>query len=84
MKRLLYGDVHPETAMGLNNLAYLLESRGNFDGAATTYREALAVNRKLLGASHPTIALNLSNIAFGNTPRARASRRSTICASRST
>ena len=64
MKRQLYGDTHPETAMGLNNLAYVLELRGNLDAAERRYREALAVYRKLLGDSHPTIAINLSNIAF--------------------
>ena len=43
----------PRPAMGLNNLAYVLEARGKLDDAEAAYREALAINRKLLGDEPP-------------------------------
>ena len=42
----------------------MLEARERYDDAEAAYRPALAINRKLLGESHPTIANNLSNIAY--------------------
>ena len=49
MKRKMLGDAHPELAAGLNNLAFVLETRGDYRGAEQAYRESLAMNRKLLG-----------------------------------
>ena len=64
MKRKLYPDAHFELAAGLNNLAYTREMLGDYRGAEDAYHEALAMNRRRLGASHPEIAANLSNLAF--------------------
>ena len=67
MKRRLLPDPHPDLAAGLNNLAFALESRGDYDGAEKAYRESLAMNRKLLSEDHPDhpeIARNLGNLAF--------------------
>jgi hypothetical protein len=33
MKRKLLGDAHPELAAGLNNLAFVLETKGDYRGA---------------------------------------------------
>ena len=41
MKRKLLGDAHPELAAGLNNLAFVLETRGDYRGAEKAYRESL-------------------------------------------
>jgi tetratricopeptide (TPR) repeat protein len=64
MKRKLYGDMHPETASALNNLAYVFEARGQYRAAETQYREALGIFEKLLPKGHPIIASTLTNLAF--------------------
>lgn len=65
MKRVLYADdVHPEIAMGLNNIAYTLHVEGQYAEAEVLYREAIDMNRKLLGDDHPDVAMALNNLAF--------------------
>lgn len=65
MKRVLYADeIHPEIAMGLNNIAYTLHVEGEFADAEVLYREAIDMNRKLLGDDHPDVAMALNNLAF--------------------
>ena len=48
----------------LNDLAVVLQSRGDFANAETMFREALAVRRQLLGNQNPEVAANLSNLAW--------------------
>ena len=43
-------------ALSLNNLALLLQDRGDLAGAEPLYREALAIRRKALGDEHPAVA----------------------------
>ncbi|HNP62819.1 MAG TPA: tetratricopeptide repeat protein [Woeseiaceae bacterium] len=65
MKRVLYSDApHPEIAMGLNNVAYTLHVEGEYRDAELLYREAIEMNRELLGNDHPDIAMALNNLAF--------------------
>ncbi len=65
MKRVLYSDTaHPEIAMGLNNVAYTLHAEGQYGDAELLYREAIDMNRKLLGDDHPDIAMALNNLSF--------------------
>ncbi len=65
MKRVLYSDApHPEIAMGLNNVAYTLHVEGQYKEAELAYREAIEMNRELLGNDHPDIAMALNNLAF--------------------
>lgn len=65
MKRVLYsGEAHPEVAMGLNNVAYVLQIEGQYDEAEEQYRAAYEMQRQLLGEEHPDIALALNNLAF--------------------
>ena len=65
MKRVLYSDdVHPEIAMGLNNVAFMLHAQGQYDEAEQLYREAIEMNRTLLGGDHPDVAMALNNLAF--------------------
>lgn len=65
MKRVLYSDeAHPEIAMGLNNVAYTLHAEGRYGDAEILYREAIDMNRTLLGEDHPDIAMALNNLAF--------------------
>ncbi len=63
MRRKLLGAEHPDVASSLNNLALLLDAKGDYAGAEPLYREALAMRRKLLGAEHPKVAASLNNLA---------------------
>ena len=51
-------------ATALNNLARLLEAKGHYDGAEPMYREALEIQKKTLGDSHPHVATTLNNLAL--------------------
>ena len=47
------GAEHPDTATSLNNLAYQLQSQGDYAGAKPLYERSLAIREKALGAEHP-------------------------------
>ncbi len=65
MKQVLYaGEAHPEIAMGLNNIAYVLQIEGKYDAAGEMYTAAYDMQRQLLGEDHPDVALALNNLAF--------------------
>lgn len=49
----MYGDEHPDVASSLNALALLLVRRGKRREARKLGREALRINRKMLGSKHP-------------------------------
>ncbi|MBI5605948.1 MAG: TIR domain-containing protein [Deltaproteobacteria bacterium] len=50
------GPDHPATAQSLNNLAVLLQSKGDYDGAETLFRRALAIKERTMD---PTMPLNM-------------------------
>ena len=47
------GEEHPHVATGLNNLALLLQAKGDLTAAEPLYRRALAILKEKLGATHP-------------------------------
>jgi Flp pilus assembly protein TadD len=51
-------------ADSLNNLASLLEAKGDRAEAETLYREVLGMRRKLYGDHHFKVAKSLNNLAF--------------------
>ncbi len=51
-------------AIGLNNLASVKTDRGDLEGAAALYREALARERRRFGDGHPRVALPLFNLGL--------------------
>ena len=51
--RKTLGEGHPEYAIDLNNLAGLLQDKGDYVGAEPLYRDAVAVMEAALGAEHP-------------------------------
>ena len=51
-------------ATGLNNLAALLQAKGDYAGAEPLYRRALAIDEKALGSDHPGLAIDLNNLAL--------------------
>jgi tetratricopeptide (TPR) repeat protein len=58
----ILGPIHPDTALSLNNLGYLLYAQGDFGGARPYFERALAIREKALGADHPDTAITLNNI----------------------
>jgi tetratricopeptide (TPR) repeat protein len=52
-----------DLTLALNNLASTLWTEGKLAEAEATYREALAMSRRLLGEKHPDIASELNNLA---------------------
>ena len=64
MERELRGaDPHPRLADVLNDLGLLRDRNGDYGAAENLFREAIAMNRRLLGAKHPEIAVGLNNLA---------------------
>ncbi|MEW6366294.1 MAG: serine/threonine-protein kinase [Acidobacteriota bacterium] len=59
----LFGRENGDTAMSMNNLGMLLESKGDVAGAEPLYRGALAVLRKVRGDRDLEVASVLNNLA---------------------
>jgi CHAT domain-containing protein/Tfp pilus assembly protein PilF len=64
IREKVLGPDHPGTAKSLNNLALLLRSKDDYDGAEPLYRRALAIMEKALGPDHPETATILNNLAL--------------------
>ena len=64
MRCKLLGDSHPLVARSLNNLAAMLENRGDYEASERLFREALAIWRQQFGDQHPDVALAMWNLAF--------------------
>lgn len=58
-----YGPDHPEAAVALNNLAWLLRSAGRPAAAEPLYRRALAIDERASGPHGPEAAVDLNNLA---------------------
>ena len=56
LARANVGEEHPDTAMSLNNLAYLYQAVGNYEAAQPLFARALAICEKVLGPEHPDTA----------------------------
>ncbi len=54
----------PSLADALNNLGWVLGELGQFEEAEQLYRQALEMQRVLLGEAHPYIAIGLNNVAL--------------------
>ncbi|HEX6199978.1 MAG TPA: serine/threonine-protein kinase, partial [Thermoanaerobaculia bacterium] len=61
-RRRLLGLEHPKVAESLNELAIVLQDRGELERAEALYREALDMRRRLLGPEHPDVAQSLSDL----------------------
>ena len=57
------GPEHPDVATGLNNLAGLYITLGQYAKAEPLYDRALAIREKALGPEHPDLAKSLNNLA---------------------
>ncbi|MFL6417733.1 MAG: tetratricopeptide repeat protein [Bryobacteraceae bacterium] len=56
------GPDHPDVATGLNNLAVLLQAKGDYAAAEPLYRRALAIDEKALGPNHPSMKTIRENL----------------------
>jgi tetratricopeptide (TPR) repeat protein len=55
---------NPYVAIGLNNLARLLQATNRLAEAEPLVRRALAINEKSYGQDHPSVANRLNNLAM--------------------
>jgi tetratricopeptide (TPR) repeat protein len=62
IREKMSGPGHPDAALSLNNLGYLLYAQGDFGGARPYFERALAIRKKALGAGHPDTATSLDNL----------------------
>ncbi|MCH9647206.1 MAG: tetratricopeptide repeat protein [Deltaproteobacteria bacterium] len=58
------GEMDPEVANSLHELARLQLARGNFDQAEQSFQQTLELRRLLLGQEHPEVAATLSDLAL--------------------
>ncbi len=58
------GENHPLYATGLNNLAELNESLGNYAKAELLFRHTLEIRKRVLGEKSPDYATSLNNLAM--------------------
>src|SRR5262249_26114366 len=54
---------HPSVAVTLDNLAMLLDAKGDVRGVEPLVRRALAIDEKVLGPDDPEVAMCLNNLA---------------------
>jgi tetratricopeptide (TPR) repeat protein len=59
----ILGENHPNTTASINNLAFLLNAKGDYAEAEPLYRKALAICEKVSGENHPDTALSINNLA---------------------
>jgi len=56
VNRALLGDVHPNVAQARNNLAFVLNDQGDYEGARELFLSSLAILREVHGDEHPAVA----------------------------
>lgn len=49
------GETHPDTAIAINNLAYVLAEKGHYEEASKLFKESLENLRRTYGSNHPYI-----------------------------
>ena len=60
----VFGPEHPNVAINLNNLGWLLKITDRLGEAKILMRRALAIDEKSWGSDHPSVARNLNNLAL--------------------
>jgi tetratricopeptide (TPR) repeat protein len=59
LQRQFTGEMHPDYATGLSNLALILQKQDNRTGAESVLRQALSIRKVTLGEDHPSYQDNL-------------------------
>ena len=57
------GKDHPDTLVSVNNLANLLQAKGDYAGAEPLYRRVLEAQERTLGKEHPDTLTSVNNLA---------------------
>jgi eukaryotic-like serine/threonine-protein kinase len=60
----VFGKESRETAVDINNLAFVLDDQSDLDSAKLYYNEAIIIDTKLFGDTSVDLANNLNNLAF--------------------
>jgi len=55
---------HPTTAASLNDLAWILQSKGSYDESRPLYERALTISETAFGPAHHLTAVSLNNLAL--------------------
>jgi len=63
IRKKLYGQKHPDTATGYNNLAAAYAEQEKDKEAKKLYKKALLIREKVLGEEHPDTADSYNNLA---------------------
>jgi tetratricopeptide (TPR) repeat protein len=63
LRERIYGELHTDTLLALQELAYHYEKSGDLDSAKMFYCECLKKSRKALGNKHPDTITALHNLA---------------------
>jgi tetratricopeptide (TPR) repeat protein len=64
MQRELLGDVHPDVAITLNNLAWVIYGLGDVRGAVESERSSLNIYRTLFHGDNPDVASSMNRLGF--------------------
>lgn len=64
IRRNVFGEIHREIAMTLNNMGLWYYSHNNLDSAIVYIKKALDINTSLSGDTHPDIATRYNNIGM--------------------
>jgi tetratricopeptide (TPR) repeat protein len=62
IRQTILGNNHPDTAKSYNNLALVLDEKGDYDGALEEYEKSLAIIESVFGTNHPITATVYDNI----------------------
>ncbi len=66
ISREIFGEDHPDTALGYNSLAYNLDLQGKTTEAMPLYLKALSIRRDALGEDHPDTSESYNNVAVNH------------------
>ena len=63
VREKVYGEDHTSTAVSYNNVALMMDEKGDLDSALEMHHKALAVKEKVYGEEHTSTAQSYNNIA---------------------
>ena len=64
VRKLLFGDSHPDVAISYNNIGLVYDDLGDYVRALEYHQQSLAIKIQLYGDSHPDVAISYNNIGL--------------------